>query len=77
MRPSVFLLALLAPGPAIRARLAGTGTGTSTGQALMDARHPHLMWMLGVPMEFVVNDLRQSGNLAFARYILSGLAGPR
>lgn len=40
--------------------------GTPTRAALMDALRPHAMWLLGAPIEFVVHDLRRSGNLAFA-----------
>lgn len=40
--------------------------GTPTRQALMDALRPHALWLLGSPVEFVVHDLRRSGDLAFA-----------
>lgn len=40
--------------------------GTATRAALMDALRPHAEWLLGAPVEFVVYDLRQAGNLAFA-----------
>lgn len=40
--------------------------GTATRSALMDAIRPHVEWDLGQPIEFVVNDLRVSGDVAFA-----------
>lgn len=39
--------------------------GTATRSALMDAVRPHMEWMLGAPVEFVVHDLRRQGDLAF------------
>lgn len=39
--------------------------GTATRSALMDALRPHIEWMLGAPVEFVVWDLRREGNIAF------------
>lgn len=44
--------------------------GTATRAALMDAVRPHVEWMLGAPVEFVVWDLRRDGGLAF----FSGMA---
>lgn len=40
--------------------------GSATRAALMDAIRPHAEWMLGAPVEFVVNDLRVLGDRAFA-----------
>ncbi len=40
--------------------------GTETRKALMDAIRPHADWALGAPIEFVVLELRRSGDLAFA-----------
>ena len=40
--------------------------GTATRAALMDAIRPHVEWDLGQPIEFVVNDLRVAGDVAFA-----------
>ncbi|WP_372838580.1 hypothetical protein [Phaeovulum sp.] len=40
--------------------------GTATRAQLMDAIRPHAEWMLGAPVEFVVNDLRLLGDRAFA-----------
>lgn len=39
--------------------------GTATRSALMDAIRPHIEWDLGQPIEFVVNDLRVLGDVAF------------
>lgn len=40
--------------------------GTELRADLMSAIRPHIEWALGAPIEFVVNDLRVSGDLAFA-----------
>ncbi len=40
--------------------------GTPLRADLMSAIRPHIEWSLGAPVEFVVNDLRVSGDLAFA-----------
>lgn len=40
--------------------------GSETRRALMDAIRPHAAWNLGAPVEFVVEDLRLSGNIAYA-----------
>jgi len=40
--------------------------GTPIRSALMDAIRPHIEWELGQPVEFVVNELRASGNYALA-----------
>lgn len=40
--------------------------GTDTRRDLMDALRPHAEWELGAPVEFVVGELRVSGDLAFA-----------
>ena len=40
--------------------------GTQLRADLMSAIRPHIEWQLGAPIEFVVNDLRVSGDLAFA-----------
>jgi hypothetical protein len=40
--------------------------GTDTRLALMDAIRPHVEWQLGKPIQFVVDDLRVSGDVAFA-----------
>lgn len=66
MRIIVFLLALVLSGPGFAQGWQEPARGTETRQALLDALRPHAMWVLGSPIEFVVHDLRQSGNLAFA-----------
>ena len=40
--------------------------GTPDRAALMDAIRPHAEWYLGAPVEFVVHELRRSGDVAFA-----------
>lgn len=40
--------------------------GSATRAALMDAIRPHVEWSLAAPIEFIVNDLRVSGTVAFA-----------
>ncbi len=40
--------------------------GTQLRADLMSAIRPHIEWSLGAPVEFVVEDLRVSGDLAFA-----------
>ncbi len=62
----VLLLALMTPVPGFAQSWQEPARGTQTRKALMDALRPHAMWLLGSPIEFVVHDLRQSGNLAFA-----------
>ena len=39
--------------------------GSDTRKALMDAIRPHIEWHLGKPIQFVVEDLRVSGNVGF------------
>ena len=40
--------------------------GTTLRSSLMDAIRPHIEWELGQPIEFIVNELRASGNYALA-----------
>ena len=40
--------------------------GSATRTALMDAIRPHADWILGAPVQFVVYDLRRSGDFAYA-----------
>lgn len=42
------------------------GRGTALRAALMDAARPHAEWDLGAPVEFVVDQLRVSGAVAYA-----------
>lgn len=39
--------------------------GSDERSALMDAIRPHVEWQLGQPIQFVVGDLRVSGDVAF------------
>jgi len=41
--------------------------GTQLRADLMDALRPHVEWSLGSPVEFVIRDLRVSGDVAFAQ----------
>ncbi|MFD3190676.1 hypothetical protein ACFMPD_10420 [Sedimentitalea sp. HM32M-2] len=58
------LFAVLAPSFA--AAWQEPARGSPERAALMDALRPHAEWMLGAPVQFVVHDLRRSGDLAFA-----------
>lgn len=40
--------------------------GSDTRSALMDAIRPHVAWWLGDPIQFVVGELRVSGDVGFA-----------
>ncbi len=40
--------------------------GSATRQAMMDAIRPHAEWLLGVPVQFVVADLRRAGAVGYA-----------
>lgn len=60
----------LALAGAAHAEYAEPARGTAERRALMDALRPHIEWMLGAPVEFVVWDLRVSGDVAF----FSGMA---
>ena len=66
MRVFILLCVILFGSPAVAQSWSEPARGTATRSALMDALRPHVMWVLGSPIEFVVYDLRQSGNLAFA-----------
>lgn len=41
--------------------------GTDLRQDLMDAARPHAEWLFGTPIAFVVEELRVSGDAAFAQ----------
>ncbi|KUF08782.1 hypothetical protein [Pseudoponticoccus marisrubri] len=64
MRILLFLLAVLAAGPALSWET--PQRGTTLRATLMDAVRPHAEWVLGAPVVFRVDDLRVSGDLAFA-----------
>jgi len=42
--------------------------GSDLRRALADALRPHAEWMLGAPVEFVVDDLRVAGDRAFGSF---------
>lgn len=68
MRLATFVLILCAS--IVRADYVEPARGSTTRKALMDALRPHIEWQLGAPVEFVVWDLRQKGQIAF----FSGMA---
>jgi len=43
--------------------------GSALRAALTDAARPHAEWLLGAPVEFVVEDMRVSGSVGFAAYL--------
>lgn len=57
-------LAMVLAGPAFGWQVPARGTALRA--ALMDAARPHAEWDLGPPVEFVVDQLRVAGNVAFA-----------
>jgi hypothetical protein len=61
------LFVAVVPGVLAGAALAWDvpGRGSSDRIALMDALRPHAEWVLGAPVEFVVDDLRVAGDRAF------------
>lgn len=61
----IVVLGLAVLASAARADFVEPARGTETRKALMDALRPHIEWMLGPPVEFVVWDLRVSGDVAF------------
>lgn len=63
---AVFLIFLMLAGPVSAQGWYEPQRGTPLRAALMDALRPHAAWLLGAPVEFVVYDLRVSGDLAFA-----------
>jgi hypothetical protein len=60
------MAALAGMASGVRADWIEPARGTATRAALMDALRPHVEWALGAPVEFLVWDLRQSGDIAFA-----------
>lgn len=61
------LFVAVVPGVLAGAALAWDvpGRGSPDRIALMDALRPHAEWVLGAPVEFVVDDLRVAGDRAF------------
>ncbi|WP_204113878.1 hypothetical protein [Shimia biformata] len=43
--------------------------GTETRKDLMDAMRAHAEWQLGAPIQFVVEDLRVAGDIAYAALV--------
>lgn len=66
MRRFVLAVVLLMSGPVAAQGWTEPARGSATRAALMDAIRPQAEWMLGAPVEFMVWDLRVSGDLAFA-----------
>lgn len=66
MRMGLILTLMLLAAPVWAQGWSEPARGTAERAALMDAIRPHAEWMLGAPVEFVVFDLRRSGDLAFA-----------
>lgn len=56
----------LTSAPTIAADWYEPARGTAERKALMDALRPHAWWNLGEPVQFVIKDLRVSGDRAFA-----------
>lgn len=65
MRIILMILLVLGVGAAAQT-WSEPARGTQTRAALMDAIRPHAEWNLGAPVEFVVLELRQSGDVGFA-----------
>jgi hypothetical protein len=65
MRPFLAAAAaLILAGPALAWETPGRGSDLRSD--LMDAVRPHVEWVLGAPVQFVVHDLRVAGDVAFA-----------
>lgn len=62
----VLLIWVVLVGPGFAQNWAEPARGSQMRRDLMDAIRPHAEWLLGAPVEFVVHDLRQSGDRAFA-----------
>lgn len=59
----VFLMVL--SGSAFAADWSEPQRGTATRKAMMDAVRPHAEWLFGAPVQFVVHELRRSGDVGF------------
>lgn len=55
----------LGGAPVVAQSYSEPGRGTATRAALMDAIRPHVEWGLGQPIEFVVEELRVAGDVAY------------
>ena len=69
MRIAFSLLWILVATAAFSQGWSEPARGSQTRRALMDSLRPHAMWHLGSPVEFVIQDLRVSGNLAFGAVV--------
>ncbi|MGB7316561.1 MAG: hypothetical protein WBC85_01195 [Planktotalea sp.] len=61
----ILFLALFVSGP-VAAEYFEPARGTSERKAMLDAIRPHAQEQLGAPVEFIVHDLRISGQVGFA-----------
>ena len=55
----------LGGAPVVAQSYSEPARGTATRAALMDAIRPHVEWDLGQPIEFVVDELRVAGDVAY------------
>lgn len=63
----IALLALsLAGGPVAAQDVFEPARGSDLRADLMSALRPHAEWALGAPVQFIIHDLRVSGDVAFA-----------
>jgi hypothetical protein len=61
----LFVLLFLGLAGAVQAGYTEVERGSALRKTLLDALRPHVEWALGAPVEFVVWDLRVSGEVAF------------
>ncbi|TDE39683.1 hypothetical protein [Antarcticimicrobium sediminis] len=66
MRQLFLLIFFLLAGPLSAQGWSEPQRGSNLRAALMDALRPHAEWLLGAPVQFVIHDLRVSGDLAFS-----------
>jgi hypothetical protein len=62
----LFAMPLVLSSPSKAQNYFEPARGTELRADLMDALRPHVEWELGAPVEFVVHELRVSGDVAFA-----------
>jgi len=63
----ILALVLLLTTPAFAQGWSEPARGTKDRADMMDAIRPHIEFLLGSPVEFVIDELRVAGNLGFAR----------
>ena len=68
-------LTLLATTPTAAQDYLEPAPGTALRSDLLDALRPHVAWKLGEPIEFVVWELRVSGDVAFAQVLVQRPGG--